>query len=332
MTSDPKHPRESPVILDLEATSLPDAPAPADAPPIPDASGEAAAHALHMAARPGSGLGRLFVSLAGGLVALIVTVSLYDFIEALFLRNEILGWVGLVLGGGLVLLLLALALREVAAIARLGRIETVRRHAADGDIRRLTAGMKRLYASRPELEAAGQEVAKTLRDTPDRETVMATTERAYLTPLDARAEQEVAATARNVAAATALIPLAFVDVIAVLWANLRMIRRIAVIYGGRAGWFGSWRLLRTVATHLVATGAIAATDDLLGPLVGGGVLGKLSRRFGEAAVNAALTARVGVAAIDVCRPMPHVARTAPRASGIVMDALKGWRKEAGDPA
>ena len=41
-----------------------------------------------------------------------------------------------------------------------------------------------------------------------------------------------------------------------LAANLRMIRRMAEIYGGRAGAVGGWRLARTVMTHLIATGAV----------------------------------------------------------------------------
>ncbi len=60
------------------------------------------------------------------------------------------------------------------------------------------------------------------------------------------------------------------------------------------------------------------------------MLGKLSRRFGEAAVNAALTARVGVAAIEVCRPLPFAARPAPKARKIVLAALQGWRGESKD--
>jgi putative membrane protein len=155
--------------------------------------------------------------------------------------------------------------------------------------------------------------------------MLAIAEREMLAPLDRQAEARAAAAARTVAAMTAMIPLALVDMLAVLAVNLRMIREIAEIYEGRAGWLGSWRLLRAVAAHLIATGAVAATDDLLGPLVGGGVLGRLSRRFGEAAVNAALTARVGAAAIAVCRPLPFAARPAPGARNIVLTALKGWR-------
>jgi putative membrane protein len=73
----------------------------------------------------------------------------------------------------------------------------------------------------------------------------------------------------------------------------------------------------------VATGAVAVGDDLIGSVAGGGILSKVSRRFGEGVVNGALTARVGVAAMDVCRPLPFVARPAPRVSSLVGRALTG---------
>jgi putative membrane protein len=62
---------------------------------------------------------------------------------------------------------------------------------------------------------------------------------------------------------------------------------------------------------------------MLGSLAGGGVLSKLSRRFGEGLVNGALTARVGVAAMEVCRPMPFTKSRRPSVSGIVKRALTG---------
>jgi len=112
-------------------------------------------------------------------------------------------------------------------------------------------------------------------------------------------------------------------VAAALTSNLRMIRRIAEIYGGRSGFFGSWRLTRAVLSHLVATGAVAVGDDLLEPFLGGSVLGKISRRFGEGVVNAALTARVGVAAMEVCRPLPFTGTPRPRVRAILGNALSG---------
>jgi putative membrane protein len=40
-------------------------------------------------------------------------------------------------------------------------------------------------------------------------------------------------------------------------------------------------------------------------------------------VNGALTARVGVAAIEVCRPLPFLAREKPSVTGILGGALRG---------
>ncbi|MEO0915307.1 MAG: YcjF family protein, partial [Pseudomonadota bacterium] len=148
-------------------------------------------------------------------------------------------------------------------------------------------------------------------------------EREVLAPLDAAALREVEAASRTVAAATALVPLALADLFVALSANVRMVRRIAEVYGGRAGTFGSWRLMRAVAAHLVATGAVAVGDDMIGSVAGGGALSKISRRFGEGVVNGALTARVGIAAMEVCRPLPFEAAPRPRVSGVVKRALAG---------
>jgi len=146
-------------------------------------------------------------------------------------------------------------------------------------------------------------------------------EQNLMTPLDALARREVELAARRVAAATALVPLALVDVLVALSSNISMIRRIADIYGGRAGFLGSWRLLKGVAGHLVATGAVAIGDDMIGSMLGGGAVSKISRRFGEGVINGTLTARIGVAAMETCRPMPFTALKRPSASSIVKSAL-----------
>ena len=93
--------------------------------------------------------------------------------------------------------------------------------------------------------------------------------------------------------------------------------------GGRAGALGSWRLMRRVFAYLLATGALALTDDMIGSVAGGGLLSKLSRRFGEGVVNGALTARVGLAAMDLCRPMAFAALPRPTVSALVGRALRG---------
>lgn len=324
--------RRDPLILDLDETPLPEAPSPADAPPVEDAPPAAERVLAAARRRRRSGLARLAWASLLGLVALWAGLTLHDYVAGLIAARPWAGWLALGLVAVLGLGLLTLTLGELAALARLrraGRLRAAARTVLElGSAEALDAtlvGLDRLYGGRPELAAARARLAEARADTPDAQAMLAIAEREMLGTLDRAAEARAAAGARTVAAMTAMIPLALLDMLAVLAVNLRMIREIAEIYEGRAGWLGSWRLLRAVAAHLIATGAVAATDDLLGPLVGGGVLGKVSRRFGEAAVNAALTARVGAAAIEVCRPLPFRARPAPKARNIVLTALKGWR-------
>jgi putative membrane protein len=324
--------RRDPVVLDLEETPIPEA---------PDADETAQEQGLDPAAermlagtgrRRLSGIGRLAWGCLAGLVLLWGGLGVHDFVTGLLAARPWAGWLALALAVGLGVGVVLLVLKELAALARQRRSDRLRQRAQaawDGGsakaLEDTLAGLNRLFAARQEIEPARTRLRAAQADTPDAGAMLGIAEREILAPLDRRAEAAAAASARAVAAVTAFLPMALVDMLAVLLINLRMIRNVAEIYEGRSGWLGSWRLLRAIATHLAATGAISATDDLLGPLVGGGVVAKVSRRFGEAAVNAALTARIGAAAIEVCRPMPFVACPAPRARSIVVQALGDWR-------
>jgi putative membrane protein len=87
--------------------------------------------------------------------------------------------------------------------------------------------------------------------------------------------------------------------------NLRMIREIATLYGGRPSTLSTFKLARMVISHLAVAGGLALSDSLIQHVIGKGLIGRLSARFGEGAVNGILTARIGLAARDVCRPIPQ---------------------------
>ena len=334
MTDKPR----GPLIIELEQEQLPEAPSPAKAPPpvepvaIPEAT--AASQAIAVSAGSGWTLGRAALMALGSLVLLWIGVSITDFATSLFVRSDWLGWLACGLLVVFNVLLVLICLRELAALARLSRVEKLHANAYEAvetgsakAAETVISGLQKLYQSRSDLEWGQERLKAALPNTPDASGRLAVAERELMAPLDKAAEEVVIRTSRNVAAATALIPLSLVDVLAALTGNLRMVREIAEIYGGRAGWFGSIRLMRAVATHLIATGAVAVADDLIGPLIGGGVLAKLSRRFGEGAINGALTARVGVAAIEICRPLPFLELARPKASALVLRALQAWRTE-----
>ncbi|WP_417248250.1 YcjF family protein [Celeribacter sp.] len=342
--------RKGPVSFDIEAEAAPKKTAkagakattkavpeisPATADPVPDAPPvarppAAMERAAALAARKPSALARWFWRLFAALFTFVISLAAYDFIAGLIARNEILGWIALGLTGAFIAVLSAIALRELAAFARLKRIDTLHAQAEDAlrdkdanAARAVTDKLLALYRQRDDLAWGRERLTERRGEIFDADGVLHLAERELLAPLDAAARREVEAASRQVAAVTALVPLALADVFAALTSNLRMIRRIAEIYGGRSGTLGSWRVTKTVLTHLVATGAVAVGDDLIGSVAGGGMLAKVSRRFGEGVVNGALTARVGVAAIEVCRPLPFSAEKRPSVSSLVKRSLTG---------
>jgi putative membrane protein len=153
-------------------------------------------------------------------------------------------------------------------------------------------------------------------------------ERELMTPLDQEARRLVSAAAQRVSIVTAVSPRAMIDVLFVLVASLRLIRQLALLYGGRPGTLGMVRLLRHVIAHLAITGGMAASDSLLQQMLGHGIAAKLSQRLGEGVLNGLLTARLGLAAIDVTRPLPFTALPRPALADLARDLLRQREGEA----
>ena len=322
---------KGPVLIELDEEQPigPDA-----APPVPDASEAPTGHAMQtvarIGARPASTLARWFWRLLAALVTFALSLWAWDFATGLIARAPYLGYAATALLGAFLLVCVGLILREWSGYSRLRRVDAIHQaaQAAIGTddlaaARKVTDRLASLYAGRADLEWGRARLIERQGDVFDADGQIGLAEVELLARLDARARTEVETAARQVALVTAIVPLALADVAVALVANLRMIRRIAEIYGGRAGTLGSWRLMRTVLTHLAATGAVAIGDDLIGTIAGGGVLSKLSRRFGEGIINGALTARVGVAAMEVCRPLPFCLLKRPSVTGLVKRALAG---------
>jgi putative membrane protein len=321
---------KGPVLINLEddtsaephlAPAVPETETPQDA---------AMQRVAAIAARRPSRLARWFWGLLVSLTGFVVSLAAWDYVTGLLERSPVLGGIATVLTALLLLVLAVIALRELAAFGRLRKLDRIQHHASEAiateDLtiaRRVVGEVDALYAGREDTSWGRAALKDRQADVLDADALLGLAETTILAPLDARARLEVEAAARQVATVTAIVPLALADVFTALTANLRMIRRIAEIYGGRSGTLGSWRLTRSVLSHLVATGAVAVGDDLISSVAGGGVLSKVSRRFGEGVVNGALTARVGIAAMEVCRPLPFHAAKKPAVTSLVTRALRG---------
>ena len=326
--------RRGPVLIELDEA---EGPGPSEAPPVPDVrgaveepQGRAMQMAATLAARRPSRLARWFWGLLTAVIGVVVSAAAWNFVLGLIAANPILGWAVAGLIGAFVIVAVAIVVKEVAAFSRLARMDRLHRLAEEALVeedlakaRDFAGRLDGIYRDRAELEWHHARFVERKDEPLDASGVLGLAEAELLAPLDTLALKEVEAAARQVATVTALVPLAFADVIAAMTSNIRMIRRIAEVYGGRSGTLGSLRLTRAVMTHLVATGAVAVGDDMVGSVLGGNVLARLSRRFGEGVVNGALTARVGLAAMEVCRPMPFGEGRRPRVTAVLKRALTG---------
>jgi len=275
-------------------------------------------------AKTGFRWGALLVTALTGLIGLSASLWFASLVDGLLARQDWIGWLAIALMALAAFTSSVIVIREIWALMRLSRLGRLRQEAA----RALTHGDKAaaddvarrvgaLYRHRHDLEWARARLAEHDNDIMDAAERLNLTERELMGPLDGQARAIVAEAAKRVSVLTAISPIALIDIAFVAVQNMGMLRRLASLYGARPGAIGLFRLARMVVTHLVLTGGIAIGDDLLQQVIGHGVTAKLSARLGEGVVNGALTARIGIAAIDVCRPLPFIKAERPRIRDIV---------------
>ncbi|WP_020177944.1 TIGR01620 family protein [Methylopila sp. M107] len=282
--------------------------------------------------RRGISLGELFWGALGGLVSLAVGLWATRVVEDLFARSDWLGWVALALAGLAALAALGIVVRESLGLMRLARIEQLRDLADEAhrldDVKkakRVVADVVALYAGRPETARARAAVSLHDDEIIDGSDRLKIAERELLTELDREATRAIAGAAKRVSVVTAVSPRALVDLAFVLVESMRLIRRVGAIYGGRPGTLGFLKLAKHVGAHLAVTGGMGVGDGLLEQVLGHGLAAKLSARLGEGVLNGLLTARVGLAAMAVCRPLPFVERKPPtvrEVAGNLFDAAQ----------
>lgn len=269
----------------------------------------------------------LLVSAVSGLAALAIGLWLERLAADLFAASPWLGWAAIGLAALALGSLVAIVGREVAGVLRERRIEALRASAADAlairdheAAKTVARDIAALYDGRV-IRAAGPSVAQVEDEIMDAEDRLALAERTLLVPRDEMVKRAIAAAARQVSVVTAVSPRAIVDVAFVVYAAVKLLRRIARIYGGRPGFFGFLRLARAAFNHLAVTGGVAVGDGLLQQALGLGVAARISAKLGEGVMNGLMTARFGLAALEVCRPLPFVRETPPRIGDVAGELL-----------
>lgn len=271
-----------------------------------------------------------FLSLAFGLWADQV-------VRDLFLRADWLGYAAVT-----TLLVAAIALlivigREIAGIAKLAAVQNLKVEAEEASssshpaaARKVVERLVVLLSHRPETARGRAALDSTKDDIIDGPHLVELAEKELLSPLDRKARGLILNASKRVAVVTAISPRAVVDLAYVLLEVTRLVRAMAELYGARPGRLGLLRLMRDVIAHLAVTGSIAVGDSLAQQLLGHGLASRVSRRLGEGVINGLLTARIGIAAMDLCRPLPFKALPRPGIGDFLSDIASVGRQEERD--
>jgi putative membrane protein len=273
--------------------------------------------------------GGLLVSSLVTAASIAAGVRFARFISLAFARDDWIGWTVTGLIAIAIFAALMMLVREMVGFSRLSRLSRIKQASADAlrdrDRRaeqKAIAWLMNLYSGRRNLAWSLRRLQDYAHDVHDPGNLLSLADRELMSSLDGEARRTITRSAKRVATVTAMSPMALISVAYVLIENLRTLRSLATLYGGRPGFVGVVRLARMIFTHLVATGGVAMTDDLLGQFLGHDVLRRLSQRLGEGAFNGALTARFGIAAIEVIRPLPFLEARPVRVRDVLTEVFR----------
>ena len=271
---------------------------------------------------------RLLLSSVTGLVTMAIGLWFWRLVEDLAKASPYFGWAATALIALAILALLALTIRELRGLSSLAAAAQMREEAEaialSDDGPRAKALVRRLiaYQAKDPTTAAQRRAMEThLGEIIDGRGLLTLADRMLLLPRDEQARLVIASAAKRVSVVTAISPRAIVDILFVAAQSIMLTRRIADIYGARPGTLGFFRLGRRILGHLAITGGVAITDSVLSQLVGHGVAARLSAKLGEGVLNGLLTARVGLAALAACRPLPFLAAEEPRLQDVATEIL-----------
>jgi putative membrane protein len=270
----------------------------------------------------------ILLSALSGLLLLGLGLAVENLVMDLYAIAPWLGWVALALAILAVLAFLAIIGREISGIWREQKIESLRETAIDAlavkdhrAAKGIVSDLINLYGGRAAAAQGSARLRGLTDEIIDADDRLAIAERELIAPLDAQARRAIAGAAKQVSLVTAVSPRAIVDVAFVIFVAVRLLRTLARIYGGRPGFFGFLRLAKAAFNHLAITGGMAVGDSLMQQVLGLGLAARISAKLGEGVLNGLMTARFGLAALSVCRPLPFIREEAPKIGDVAGELI-----------
>lgn len=298
----------------------------------PAANGEDALPILSNSTSP-TGLWVWLVGALGVLLVLLTVENAILFIAQQFDYGILLGITFTILVGTIVLALGTaiwhnyqdiLALRNISQLQDEGRLII----ATDGygNALKYVNKITLLYAKRLDVKTHLDRFYVVLNDSHHDRDVCHLYSTQVLKEIDQQAHRLVAKRSKETALLVMISQIALLDSLLTLWRNLVLIQDIARLYGGRPSFFASFSLFGAVLQNLIYADVSETVADSLTEILGGSVLSMLSAQAMQGLGSGVMTARVGLYAMQACRPLPFQEGEKPRLKDIRREIVLSLKK------
>lgn len=148
----------------------------------------------------------------------------------------------------------------------------------------------------------------------------------FLTPLDDEALRRVSSYSLQSGVAVALSPWASLDMALALWRSIKMIDSVGEVYGTRPSLLNRYRLLKAVIHQLAFVGITdLVIDNLVQESAKATLIGATGTRVGQGLGAAIYSVKIGIAAMNVSRPIGFTNDNKPRIKAVIAPMLNRLR-------
>ncbi|MFK5971130.1 MAG: TIGR01620 family protein [Candidatus Marithrix sp.] len=271
------------------------------------------------------------------LLLLLLLVNTYQFIAQQYANSYVLGSIFfslVVIMSGATLVLSWNSYKKIIRLQNVTKLQQEGEQLIAGDgygnaihyINKIT----QFYEHRPDIKIRLEHFYLTINDSHHDREICNLFSDIILKDMDQQAYAIVTKRSKETALWVMISQIALLDAVLTLWRNSRMIRDIAELYGAKPGFFGSFKLISTVMQSLIYAGVSEMATDSVAEIVGGSVLSIMSAQVAQGLGSGLLTARVGMYAMQACRPLPFSDEEKPSIKDIrreIVTSLKGSVEE-----
>ena len=197
------------------------------------------------------------------------------------------------------------------------RAERLREGHDFGNAQSFVDELQSFYADKPQAVYL-QRCLDQLADYSNDKEVIEHINRVFLQPLDTEAAKRISDFSMQTAVGVAVSPWAALDMGLALWRSMKMIDNVAQVYGIRPSLSNRYKLLKLVAQQLVFVGGSEIIiDQMLDEMGVSALTGVVSARLSQGLGAGIYSAKIGLAAMSVSRPIEFTEANKPKMKSII---------------